>query len=192
MDENRDLFWTLVEPEHPKARAYCRKLMGGREDGDDLYHDALVAARLHIADLRDRSAFRSWLYRIIINTFRKRVNRPWWKRRLSLNADEFERARTHDPAPGYASRRLLERAFRAISTEDQALITLFEMEGWTIAELSTLTGRTESAIRVRLHRARRKMREVLVRPHQQPVPNRAVKMIVVEELLCAAKKSEAD
>ena len=82
MDEDRDLFWRLVEPEHPKARAYCRKLMGDRDNGDDLYHDALVAARPHIAELRNRRAFRPWLYRIIINTFRKRVTRPWWKRRI--------------------------------------------------------------------------------------------------------------
>ena len=191
MDENRNLFWTLVEPEHPQARAYCRKLMGGRDDGDDLYHDALVAARSHIADLRNRQAFRPWLYRIIINTFRKRVNRPWWKRRLSISDVEFENAKTFDPAPGYASRRLLERAFRAISTEDQALITLFEMEGWTIAELSKLNGRTEQALRVRLHRARRKMREALVQHHRQPVPGKAVKLIAVEDLLCAVKKSDA-
>lgn len=192
MDENKDLFWALVEPEHPRARAYCRKLMGGRDDGDDLYHDALVAARLHIADLRERKAFRGWLYRIIINTFRKRINRPWWKRRLTISAEELENAKTFDPAPGYASRRLLERAFRAISTEDQALITLFDMDGWTMAELSALNGKTEQALRVRLHRARRKMREALVQHHQRVTSSKAAKMIVVEELLCAVKKSDAD
>lgn len=192
MDENRDRFWALVEPEHPKARAYCRKLMGGREDGDDLYHDALLAARLHIADLRSREAFRGWLYRIIINTFRKRIRRPWWKRRLAISEDEFENAKTFDPAPGYASRRLLERAFRAVSTEDQALVTLFEMEGWTIAELSALNGKSEQATRVRLHRARRKMREALVRHDRKPEAGTVTKMIVVEDLLCAVKKSDAD
>jgi len=192
MDENRDLFWTLVEPEHPKARAYCRKLMGGRDDGDDLYHDALVAARLHIADLRDQKAFRGWLYRIIINTFRKRIDRPWWKRRLAISEEEFENAQTFDPAPGYASRRLLDRAFRAISTEDQALITLFEMDGWTMAELSTLSGKTEQALRVRLHRARRKMREALIQHYRLPQSGRVSKMIVVEDLLCAVEKSDAE
>lgn len=191
MDENRDLFWTLVEPEHPKARAYCRKLMGDRDDGDDLYHDALVAARLHIRDLRDRDAFRGWLYRIIINTFRKRVRRPWWSRRQSMSDAELEHAKTFDPAPGYASRRLLERAFRAVSTEDRALITLFEMEGWSTAELSKLNGRSEQALRVRLHRARRRMREALVR-HQESVTRRVAKPITVEDLLCAVRKSDAD
>lgn len=192
MDENRDLFWALVEPEHPQARAYCRKLMGGRDDGDDLYHDALLAARLHIAALRDREAFRGWLYRIIINTFRKRVRRPWWRRRLSIGEEELENAKTFDPAPGYASRRLLERAFRAISTYDQTLITLFEMEGWSMAELSELSGRSQQALRVRMHRARRRMREALVRGHQASVPEKTAKLIAVEDLLCAVRKSDAD
>jgi RNA polymerase sigma-70 factor (ECF subfamily) len=166
-------------------------LIGDRDDGDDLYHDALVAARSHVADLRDQRAFRSWLYQIIINTFRRQVNRPWWKRRLSITADEFENAKTFDPARGYASRRMLERAFRAISSEDQALITLFEMEGWTIAELSELNGRTEQALRVRLHRARRRMRDALVQHHCRLVPGKAVKLISVEDLLCAVKKYDA-
>ncbi len=192
MVESRNLFWRLVEPEHPKARAFCRKLMGDRDDGDDLYHDALVAARSHVADLRDQRAFRSWLYRIIINTFRKQISRPWWKRRLSITAEEFENAKTFDPAPGYASRRQLERAFRAISTEDQALVTLFEMEGWTVAELSKLNGRTEQALRVRLHRARQRMRDALVQHHRQPVTDKPIKLIAVEDLLCAVKKSDAN
>jgi RNA polymerase sigma-70 factor (ECF subfamily) len=191
MDALRDQFWTLAEAEHLPARAYCRKLMGGRDDGDDLYHDALVQARLHFGDLRDADAFRSWLYRIIINTFRKRVRRPWWKRRLSISDSQLENSKTFDPAPGYASRRLLERAFRAISTTDQALITLFEMDGWTIAELSALSGRSEQAIRVRLHRARRKMRDALVPPNHEVRPGKAAQLIAMEELLCAVKKSDA-
>lgn len=181
MVESTDQFWGLVEPEHERARAYCRRLMADRDEGDDLYHDALVCARLHIDSLRNPQAFRGWLYRIVINTFRKRLRRQWWKRRLSISADEMENTLTYDPAPGHASRRLLERAFRAISTEDQALITLFEMEGWTIAELSELDGRTEQAIRVRLHRARRKMREALVEPNRSSISAKAPNLIVVED-----------
>jgi len=162
--------------------------MGDREDGDDLYHDALVAARMHVTDLRNHRAFRPWLFRIIVNTFKRRVKRPWWKRRLSLTPEVFENMSTGDPAPAYAARRFLERAFRAISPEDQALVTLFEMEQWTIVELSQLSGRTPQAVRVRLHRARRKMRAALVSQNGSPVPDKPVSMISMEEPLCAVER----
>jgi len=44
MAKDRDLFWKLVEPEHLRARAFCRKLTRNREDGDGLSQDALVWA----------------------------------------------------------------------------------------------------------------------------------------------------
>jgi DNA-directed RNA polymerase specialized sigma24 family protein len=57
---NRDLFWTFLEAEHAKAEAFCRKLAGNREDGDDLYQDALLAAMRKFRTLRDPKAFRPW------------------------------------------------------------------------------------------------------------------------------------
>ncbi len=41
---NRDLFWRHLEGEHPKMEAFCRRLAGNRDDGDDLYQDALLPA----------------------------------------------------------------------------------------------------------------------------------------------------
>lgn len=49
---NRDLFWKLAKPEHLKARGYCRKLMANRDDGDDLYQDALVRALASFGKLK--------------------------------------------------------------------------------------------------------------------------------------------
>ncbi len=163
MDRQRDLFWKLTEPEHLGARAFCRKLMGNRDDGDDLYQDALVAALTKFADLRDATAYRPWLYRIIINTFRNRVRTTWWKRLLPLTPEMEQNAPGVNPIGEHAARRTLERAFKAIGPEERALVTLFELEGWSVRELAGLNGASEGAIKVRLSRARRKMREALAR-----------------------------
>ncbi len=147
-----------MQPEHRRLSAFCRKLTGGSDDGDDLCQDALLIAYTKFEQLRQQSAFRPWLYRIVINTYRNRVRRPWWQRFLPLNADIAERTAGCDPNERYEARRLLEHAFAALSPEERALITLFELDGWTVAELSDLFGSGVSAIKVRLHRARGKMR----------------------------------
>lgn len=163
MDRNRDLFWNLLEPEHKKARAYCRKLMADRDDGDDLYQDSLVRALTRFRSLRDTTSFRPWLYRIITNTFKNRVRRSWWNKLLPISGETDSALVSEDPSPSYAARRRLERAFRVLSPDDRALVTLHELQGWGIQELSAMIGKSEGNIRVRLSRARHKMRKALAR-----------------------------
>jgi RNA polymerase sigma-70 factor (ECF subfamily) len=157
---SRDLFWTLLETEHPRAEAFCRKLTGNRDDGDDLYQDVLLKAWRKFPALRNLDSFRPWLYRIIVNMLKSH----WRKKRLE-NPDRdiagLEYEASNNPSDRLNARRWLERAFAGLSPNERALITLFELEGWSIAELSEMYGRPVGTIKSRLARARKKMRNEL-------------------------------
>jgi DNA-directed RNA polymerase specialized sigma24 family protein len=61
-----------------------------------------------------------------------------------------------------------------LSSDDRALVVLHELEGWKVAELAELWKRSEGAIKARLFRARRKMKdEILRRSRQDPEANPA-------------------
>ena len=87
MDRSRIRFWKLVEPEHLKIRAFCRKLMRDRDDGDDLYQESLVCALASFKNLKEEKSFRPWLYRIVINRFKNLRRRAWWKRFVPLTPE---------------------------------------------------------------------------------------------------------
>lgn len=163
MSDNNELFWKLLEPEYIGGIRFCRKLMGDRDSGDDLYHDVVLNARQKFSDLRDHEAFRPWLYRIMINTFRSTIRRPWWRRRVPLSPELESQMVEPDPTDVLTARRWLARAFHVVSPEEQSLVTLYEMENWSIGELAELYGKSEGSIKVRLFRARRKMREALAK-----------------------------
>jgi RNA polymerase sigma-70 factor (ECF subfamily) len=192
MDGQRNLFWKLTEPEHLRARAYCRKLMGNREDGDDLYQDVLVTALTRFGSLRDHSAFRAWLYRIVVNTFKNRLRQPWYRRLLPLTTEIEDRAGGDDPAEEHAARRTLRRAFRALTPAERALVTLFELEGWSIAELAKLYGASEGTIKVRLSRARRRMRAALIKHASFSADQMKSKTKMCEDEICVATKPGAE
>ena len=156
---NRNRFWTRLEPEHPQVEAFCRRLAGNREDGDDLYQDALVAALNKVETLRDEDSFRPWLYRIVVNTFRNRLRQPWWRRRGPLTEAALNRRKTEDPSPRYAARRWLERAIKPLTADERALISLYELEGWSVTELAELFQCPSGTIKARLSRTRKKMRK---------------------------------
>ena len=187
MDGN--LFWKLLKPEHARAQAFCRKLVGNFDDGDDLYQDALVKAITRLSSLRDQQAFRSWLYRIIINQFKSRQRRNWRRLFTPITPEIEDTIGGANPSLTHAARRKLQRAFQAIKPGDQALIVLFEIEGWSIAELAGLHRKSEGAIKVKLSRIRGRMRENLVLPQGEKRSNQKV---ISEEKICVATKPGLD
>jgi len=160
---DRQKFWKLLEPVHPGAEAFCRRLAGNREDGDDLYQESLLAAMRKFGSLKELDSFKPWLFRIIVNRFKNRCRSSWWSRKISLNDEGHEIGGFHDPRREYDSRRWLERTMRPLSVQDRALIMLYEIEKWSVSELSSMFGKPEGTIKARLFRARRKMREVIER-----------------------------
>ena len=161
MNTGNELFWKLLEKDYEPAMLFCRKLMFDRDKGDDLFQDSLVIACTHFKSLRDTKSFRSWFYRIIINCFKMTVRSPWWKKRKFLSQEIQDSLTTSDLNNQLIARRWLSRALAVISTEEKTLVVLHEMDGWTISELADLYNKSESAIKVRLFRARKKMKTSL-------------------------------
>jgi RNA polymerase sigma-70 factor, ECF subfamily len=164
MDMDNEQFWKLLEPVHLSAAAFCRKLAGDRDEGDDLYQDAVLAAMRKFHDLRDLSAFRPWLFRIIVNTCKNRY-RNVWRRHRATEADEAKLASMvgRDPRGEYDNRRLLGRVLALLSAEDRALVILHEIQGWSLTELAAMSRLPEGTVKTRLFRAKRKMRDWLMR-----------------------------
>lgn len=182
-------FWELLECEHQRARTYCLRLVGNTDDGDDVYQDAIMKAYRGFAALRDTAVFRPWLYRIINNTYRDRFASPWWRRVLTGIYDLESAAGCEDPSHQYDARRRVAYALDALSAEERTLVTLAELEGWKIAELAELLGKSEAVIKMRLSRARGKMRERLLKLGRK----RGVSLMNGEmEQLCCATKPEKD
>lgn len=192
MDINRDLFWKLLEPEHKKARAFSRKLMGNRDDGDDLYQDSLVSALSGFGSLKKIDAFCPWLYRIIINSYKNRCRDSWWKRFLPVTDKIRELPDRSNPAATYSARQRLEKAFAVLSADDRALITLRELQGWSISELARMRGKSESNIKVRLFRIRKMMREALVSHLKRSNQHETELTFQNEDKICVVMKPGKD
>lgn len=192
MAKEQDFFWKLLEPEYFGAMMFCRKLIGDRDRGDDLYQDALVIAVTKIGDLRDPLAFRPWLYSIIVSTFKSTIRRPWFKRRKPFTLEIEQGLTTADPVDSMTARRLLRRAFENVSTEDQALVTLHELDGWSVAELAEMYEKSEGAIKARLFRARRRMKKTLTSfANRSQIPD-ALVMTKPKRKPCTVAKPETE
>jgi RNA polymerase sigma-70 factor (ECF subfamily) len=156
-----DRFLELLEPELARLQAFCQKLAGDPEMGDDLMQDALYDAWKGFGQLRHATSFKSWLYQITVHRYRTNL-RKFRKRAESISP------LTDDVVDDRQLRLQLARnrlniAMASLSAKDRALVTLHELEGWSYAELATTFGKSEGALRARLTRCRRRMQETLRR-----------------------------
>ncbi len=192
MENDNTLFWKLLEKEYEMTKAYCYKLADNIENGDDLLQDSIVKARQYFKDLRQIEKFRPWLYKIISNTYKGNFRKAWWKKVLHISeriGNRAGEAGTTNPSAFYEAKRKLQLAFDVLSLDDRILVTLFELEGWKIGEISKMTGRSQGSIKMRLSRARMKMRKRLGQSFQcqsnQPESAKARE-------LCFVSKPEKD
>jgi DNA-directed RNA polymerase specialized sigma24 family protein len=86
----------------------------------------------------------------------------------------------------------LAQAFAAVSPEDRALITLHEIEGWTVTELAELYNKPAGTIKARLSRARAKMRKALTEPRDRSKKSRTVNLKLEEAPVCVVTKPETE
>lgn len=162
MQADGEKFWKLLEPIHPKAESFCRRLAGNHDDGDDLYQEAILKALSGLNSLRDESSFKTWFYRIAINTHKNRFGRGWNRRRVGFDELDVEPQSPEDLPTECFRKRCLQIALSALDTDERALIVLHELEGWPIDELGKLYKAPEGTIKARLWRARQKMRKALI------------------------------
>lgn len=137
---------------------------------EDLAQDSFTKAWRALASYDGRAPFQHWLSRIAVNVAIDHVRR---RKRLSggvsfsdLGKDAHEWLHDGFPAreqQARQAREILDIAMNALSPAERVVITLLELEDRSVMEVSSLTGYSNIAVRVRAVRARAKLRKAIER-----------------------------
>ena len=153
---DEEAFAVLYHAHAPRMYATCLRLAGGDVDSAcDALQDAFVRAWRALPDWRGDSAVSTWLHRIAVNTSLERLRRDARRHARVQGSDSLDALNAQSP-DGHVSERLdLERALARLTSAARTLFVLREIEGYSYAEISELTGTTEMALRAQLVRTRR-------------------------------------
>ncbi|MEJ7810829.1 MAG: sigma-70 family RNA polymerase sigma factor [Gemmatimonadaceae bacterium] len=159
-------FDELVRRYMGRAFAVAYRVLGHREDAEDLVQDAFVAALANIERFDVARPFGPWLFRIIVNR--------------GLNARKARAVRRTEAVPPGASapgaspqgeaeraeiRDRFEVALAALPERQRVIVRLFELEGFSSLEIAGMLDLSDGTVRWHLHRARRALREALAPLH---------------------------
>jgi RNA polymerase sigma factor (sigma-70 family) len=148
------------------AIAAALRIVGGREEAEDVVHDAFVAVWRKIDRFdAERGALRGWLMTVVRNRAIDRVR----ARRSSIDLDDADERSllrtgpnpTLDAALSQASAGDLRAAMAALPDEQRRALELAYFEGYTYREVAAMTGVPPGTANGRLRLALGKLREAL-------------------------------
>ena len=133
--------------------AYART--GSRADAEDITQETFLRLVFAAPSFRDGDHCRAWLLRVALNCAAD-LHRSAWRRRSAPLEEAAALA-----APEREEDGVLE-AVLALPEAYRAPVHLFYYEGMSVAEIARVLGKGEGAVRTRLSRARRMLREMLM------------------------------
>lgn len=165
---DRDAFNDLVRATYRDIYALAYRLTGNREDAGDVVQDAYVRAYRAIRRFRGDSSFSTWMYRITSNCASTHLSRRTRQRTEELSDDVpiVDLRPEQDPslrAEAAVLRHHIDRAIRALPERLRQVVVLRDLHDLSHSEIAAELGITTSAAKVRLHRARQRLRTVLQR-----------------------------
>lgn len=165
-------FDRLVERHLRRAYALAYRVLGHREDAEDVVQEAFVRAYANLHRYDGRRPFAPWFYRILLN---RALNWRRSRQRRRTEALPLEQA-APDPPPDRAAeqaeaRARLEAALAALSPLQRAIVELFELEGMTSEEIGATLGLRPGTVRWHLHRARAVLRAALGETNDEASPS---------------------
>lgn len=159
-------FEELVKATSAEVYTLAFRLTGNQEDAQDVVQEAYVRAYRGLKRFRGDARFTTWMYRITANCAATHLKKRHRDRHDVLDHDEdvVDIQPDSDPerrAGGADERRLLQEALRSLSPEMRAVVVLRDIYDLPHEAIAAELGITEGAAKVRLHRARKKLRACL-------------------------------
>jgi RNA polymerase sigma-70 factor, ECF subfamily len=157
----RDLYHQLAG----RVYALCLRLTGDAGAAEERTQDVFVRAWDKLRSFRGESAFSSWLHRLAVNVVMNELRTTSRReRRVTPMAapETLERGRGEGTAGGGLNIDL-ERAIATLPEGAREVFVLFDIEGYSHAEIADMTGIAEGTSKAQLFRARHLLREQLDR-----------------------------
>lgn len=152
----RDAFGVLVDRHASRVRAMARRMLASSEEAEDITQEALLNAYLGLARLRDPARFGSWLCGIAVNLAKMRL-----RQRRDQPVSDLRQFAVDGGTEAFETLQAVRDAIALLPLHERRAVLMHYLEGLSCEEIAVLIGQPAATVRVRLHRARHRLRERL-------------------------------
>jgi RNA polymerase sigma-70 factor (ECF subfamily) len=163
-------FEMLYNRHKRRVFSLCLRMTGNYAEAEDFTQEAFLQLYRKIASFRGESAFSTWLHRLSVNIvlmrFRKKaISEVSLQETLESQHEDGpsrEFGKTDDYLSGSADRLTLEWAIRELPPGYRMIFVLHDVEGYEHNEIAEMLGCSTGNSKSQLHKARMKLRSLLV------------------------------
>ncbi len=168
MSPDHQDFSTIYAEYYPKIAGYLRRLVGEAE-AEDVAQKTFLKAGRALDGFRGESSLSTWIYRIATNAAMDHLRKPV-NQASDLPDDDGENENTVEDAGSPLLDTLLIRkdmheCIRGIVDDlpenYRSVLVLSELEGFTNQEIADILGMSLDTVKIRLHRARTRLKKAL-------------------------------
>lgn len=160
LDGDTSGYAVMVDRYKDLAFTIAFRILGKREDAEEVVQDAFVKAFQNLSSFRQKAKFSTWLYRIIYNTAisKHRQKKPGWQ--------QIEEITVPDNTAEFMSEeedrhKILETAMQQLPEEDRILLTLYYIDESSVDDLHSILGISKANVKIKLFRARKRLQELV-------------------------------
>ena len=153
------------------------RMIKSREDAEEVAQDVFIKAYRSLADFRGESKFSTWLYTITNTTCITFLRKKKLEVHSLDNERVFEIADSKDSGFGAntieqkSKQNMVNAAITMLSPDDAEVITLFYKAEQSLEEISRILHLEPNTVKVRLHRARGRLKEKMEKYYTEEIKN---------------------
>jgi RNA polymerase sigma factor (sigma-70 family) len=172
---NQTAYAELVKRYQNFVFTICLRYTSSREDAEEIAQDIFVKAYRSLSDFRGESKFSTWLYTIVnttcISFLRKKKldTRSLDDERVFAVADNMDGGMRANQVEQKSRIAMVNQAIQLLSPDDARLITLFYKGEQSLEEIGQILGIEPNTAKVKLHRARVRLKEKMEKNFAQEV-----------------------
>jgi len=154
-------FPELLDPCRHKLYNYIRKSLNFSAEADDVFQETVLRAIQYQKSFRPNGDFSAWIFGIAHNEIRKYLRSA---RRLA-QADDIEKLPAPETAQAGELTREVFRYAERLKPKPREVFFLFYNSGFSVAEISSITGLRQGNVRFILNQARASLKTLLGEDH---------------------------
>lgn len=162
---DRQYFSELVTRYQNYVFTLVLRYMENREDAEEISQDVFVKTYRSLADFRGDSKFSTWLYTIARTTCitflrkKKLETTSIDNENTLLQLENKESSFKANVVEQKSRTAMVNKAIQLLSPDDAQIITLFYNAEQSLEEIGKILGMEPNTIKVKLHRARQRLKE---------------------------------
>lgn len=159
-------FSYFIEKYKDMAFSIAFRIINNREDAEEIVQDSFLRAFKSLKKFRFDSKFSTWFYRIVVNNSLSKLKREKQDTR-NIDIDKVPDSIIENVESVYKcliqadQQKFITYALSELCIEDRLLLTLYYLNENSIEEIAEITNISQATLKMKIHRARKKMYIVL-------------------------------